>query len=103
MSTTYARTLNGNTIYAAISDGDGAGNSIINTYATKSEVQAIDEVPAVTDQDNGKILQASYSQGESFYENGLSLLLTISKSILRQQYTFLHVSVLLNLWTYGFH
>lgn len=67
MSTTYARTINGNNIYAAICDADSAGNSITTTYATKSEVQAIDEVPAVTDQDNGKVLQASYSQGEGSF------------------------------------
>ena len=67
MSTTYARTINGNNIYAAICDADAAGNSITTTYATKSEVQAIDEVPAVTDQDNGKVLQASYSQGEGSF------------------------------------
>lgn len=67
MSTTYARTINGNNIYAAIADADAAGNSITATYATKSEVQAIDEVPAVTDQDNGKVLQASYSQGEGSF------------------------------------
>lgn len=67
MSTTYARTINGNTIYAAIADADAAGNSITTTYATKSEVQNIDEVPAVTDQDNGKILRASYSQGEGTF------------------------------------
>jgi hypothetical protein len=57
MSTTYARTINGNTIYAAICDADADGNTITTTYATKSEVQNIDEVPAVTDQDNGKVLQ----------------------------------------------
>ena len=67
MSTTYARTINGNNIYASICDADAAGNSITTTYATKSEVQAIDEVPAVTDQDNGKVLQATYSQGEGSF------------------------------------
>lgn len=61
MSTTYARTINGNTIYAAISDADAAGNNIQNTYATKSELP--DGVPAVTSSDDGKVLKASYTGG----------------------------------------
>lgn len=67
MSTTYARTINSLNIYAAICDADAEGNSITSTYATKGEVQAIDDVPTVTDQDNGKVLQAAYSQGEGSY------------------------------------
>lgn len=67
MSTTYARTINGNTIYAAISDGDGAGNSIIDTYATKGEVQAVEQVPDVTSADDGKVLQATYAGGTGSY------------------------------------
>ena len=65
MSTRYARTINGDTIYAAISDADAAGNNIQNTYATKSEVQAVEAVPGVTSGDNGKVLQASYDAGTS--------------------------------------
>lgn len=67
MSTTYARTINSLNIYAAICDADAEGNSITSTYATKGEVQAIDDVPTVTDQDNGKVLQAAYSQGAGSY------------------------------------
>lgn len=67
MSTTYARTINGNTIYAARSDADSAGNSITTTYATKSEVQAVDAVPDVGSSDDGKVLQASYSGGQGSY------------------------------------
>lgn len=67
MSTTYARTINGNTVYAAICDADADGNTITTTYATKSEIQNIDEVPAVTSADDGKLLAASYSGGTGSY------------------------------------
>lgn len=67
MSTTYARTINSNSIYAAITDGDSAGNNIITTYATKSEVQAVEQVPAVGSGDDGKVLQATYSGGTGSY------------------------------------
>jgi hypothetical protein len=67
MSTTYCRLVNGNTVYAAISDADAAGNNIVNTYATKTELQAVESVPDVTSSDDGKILQATYSGGEGSY------------------------------------
>lgn len=67
MSTTYARTINGNTIYAAIADADANGNTIDTTYATKGEVQAVEAVPDVTSSDDGKVLQATYSGGEGSY------------------------------------
>jgi hypothetical protein len=63
MSTTYCRLVNGNTIYAAITDADAAGNNIVNTYATKSEVAAVEAVPSVGSSDDGKVLQASYDSG----------------------------------------
>jgi hypothetical protein len=63
MSTTYARTINGNTVYAAICDADAEGNTITTTYATKGEVQAVEAVPAVTDSDDGKLLAAYYTAG----------------------------------------
>lgn len=65
MSTTYARTINGNTIYAALADADSAGNNISTTYATKAELP--EGVPDVTSSDDGKILQATYSGGEGSY------------------------------------
>ena len=67
MSTTYCRLVNGNTVYAAMSDADAAGNNIVNTYATKTELQAVESVPDVTSSDDGKILQATYSGGEGSY------------------------------------
>lgn len=57
---TLARTINGNYIYAQRSDQDAAGNTISTTYATKSEVGAIDAVPEVTSTEAGKVLMASY-------------------------------------------
>ena len=41
MSTTYVRTVNGQTVYAALADADSAGNTITTTYATKSELPTI--------------------------------------------------------------
>ena len=60
MSTTFARTIDSNYIYAKRSDADAAGNDIATTYATKSEVGAIDAVPEVTSTEAGKVLKASY-------------------------------------------
>lgn len=60
MSTTYARTINSNYIYAQRADQDEDGNNIKSTYATKTEVGNIDEVPEVTSTEAGKVLKASY-------------------------------------------
>lgn len=67
MSTTYCRLVNGNTVYAAITDADAAGNNIVNTYATKTELQAVESVPDVTASDDGKILKASYAGSTGSY------------------------------------
>lgn len=67
MSTTYARTINGNTMYAAICDADAEGNTITTTYATKGEVQAVEAVPDVTSSDDGKLLKASYAGSTGSY------------------------------------
>ena len=61
MSTTYARTINGNTIYAALADVDSAGNSITTTYATKTEVGQVRQVPASTSADEDKVLSVNSS------------------------------------------
>lgn len=61
MSTTYVRTVNGNTIYAALADADSAGNSITTTYATKSEVGQVRQVPASTSSDEDKVLTVNSS------------------------------------------
>ena len=61
MSTTYARTINGNTIYAALADADSAGNSITTTYATKTEVGQVRQVPASTSSDEDKVLTVNAS------------------------------------------
>ena len=61
MSTTYARTINGNTIYAALADADSAGNSITTTYATKTEVGQVRQVPASTSSDEGEVLTVNSS------------------------------------------
>jgi hypothetical protein len=60
MPTTYARTINSNYIYAQRADQDANGNTIDTTYATKTEVGNIDEVPEVTSTEAGKVLKASY-------------------------------------------
>lgn len=60
MSTTYARTINSNYIYAQRADQDANGNTIDTTYATKTEVGNIDAVPEVTSTEAGKVLKASY-------------------------------------------
>lgn len=61
MSTTYARTINGNTVYAALADADSAGNSITTTYATKTEVGQVRQVPASTASDEGDVLTVNSS------------------------------------------
>lgn len=61
MSTTYARTINGNTIYAALADADSAGNSITTTYATKTEVGQVRQLPASTSSDEDKVLTVNSS------------------------------------------
>ena len=61
MSTTYARTINGNTVYAALADADSAGNSITSTYATKTEVGQVRQVPASTSADEDKVLTVNSS------------------------------------------
>ena len=60
MSTTFARTINSDYIYAKRSDADANGNDIATTYATKTEVSNIDQVPEVTSTEAGKVLKASY-------------------------------------------
>lgn len=94
MSTTYARTINSNYIYAQRADQDEDGNNIKSTYATKSEIPpgvtvdqsynasstdaqsgtavaqavgAVDAVPTVGSGDNNKILTATYEGGAGSY------------------------------------
>lgn len=61
MSTTYARTINGNLIYSSITDADSNGNSITSTYATKTEVGQVRQVPASTSSDEDKVLTVNSS------------------------------------------
>ena len=61
MSTTYARTINGNLIYSSITDADSNGNSITTTYATKTEVGQVRQVPASTSSDEDKVLTVNSS------------------------------------------
>ena len=61
MPTTFAKTIDGNDIYAKRAECDAAGNDLSTTYATKSELP--EGVPAVTSSDDGKVLKASYSGG----------------------------------------
>lgn len=67
MSKTFANSINNNPLYAERAEQDASGNVITTTYATKSEVSAVDEVPAVTSSDDAKVLTATYSGGVGSY------------------------------------
>ena len=67
MSKTFANSINSNPLYAERAEQDASGNTITTTYATKSEVSAVDGVPDVTSSDNGKVLKATYENGSGSY------------------------------------
>lgn len=67
MSKTFANSINSNPLYAERSEQDASGNVITTTYATKSEVSAVADVPDVTSSDDGKVLKATYSGGTGSY------------------------------------
>lgn len=61
MPTTFAKTIDGNDIFAKRAECDAAGNDLSTTYATKNELP--NGVPSVTSSDDGKVLKASYTGG----------------------------------------
>lgn len=67
MSKTFANSINSNPLYAERAEQDASGNTITTTYATKSEVSAVADVPDVTSSDNGKVLKATYEGGAGSY------------------------------------
>lgn len=67
MSKTFANSINNNPLYAERAEQDASGNTITTTYATKSEVSAVADVPDVTSSDNGKVLKATYENGAGSY------------------------------------
>ena len=67
MSKTFANSINSNPLYAERAEQDASGNTITTTYATKSDVSAVDSVPDVTSSDNGKVLKATYENGSGSY------------------------------------
>ena len=67
MSKTFANSINSNPLYAERAEQDASGNTITTTYATKSEVSAVADVPDVTSSDNGKVLKATYENGSGSY------------------------------------
>lgn len=82
MSTTFANTIDSNPIYADRAENDKDGNRIDQTYAKSASLAtvattgaysdlsgtpSINNVPAVTSNDDNKVLKASYSGGVGSY------------------------------------
>ena len=59
MSTTYVRTVNGQTVYAALADADSAGNTISTTYATKQEIPTVPTIVGLTAGANVSITESN--------------------------------------------